>query len=51
VFSNVCTEYDVILVFFVVNEIEHDGKQDKGTKVMINYKENGSMMLFLEYMP
>jgi len=30
VFCNVCFEYDIILMFFVVNEIEHDGKQDKG---------------------
>jgi hypothetical protein len=29
VFSNVCFEYDIILMFFVVIEIEHDGKQDK----------------------
>jgi hypothetical protein len=30
VFSNICNEYDIILMFFVVNEIERDGKQDKG---------------------
>lgn len=30
VFSNVCFEFDIILMFFVVNEIEHGGKQDKG---------------------
>jgi hypothetical protein len=29
VLSSVCFEYDIILMFFVVNEIEHDGKQDK----------------------
>jgi hypothetical protein len=30
VFSNVCFEYDIILMFFLVNGIEHDSKQDKG---------------------
>jgi len=29
VLSSVCFEYDIILMFFVVNEIEHYGKQDK----------------------
>jgi hypothetical protein len=28
-FSSVCIECDIMLVFFVVNEIEHDGKHDK----------------------
>ena len=30
VISSVCFVCDIILMFFVVNEIEHDGKQDKG---------------------
>jgi hypothetical protein len=30
VFSNVCFECDIILMFFVVNEREHDGIQDRG---------------------
>jgi hypothetical protein len=30
VISSVCIEYDIILMYFVVNEIQHDGKLDKG---------------------
>jgi len=30
VISSVCFVCDIILMFFVVNETEHDGKQDKG---------------------
>jgi len=39
VFSNICKEYDIILMIFVVNEIEHDVKQDKGhDKLQTNWQ-------------